>query len=168
MNKITFKPIGKILSQFKEPKGTPIQPTAEGSGAGKIEIFPEYQEGLKDIDGFSHLILLYYCHRAGDPSLTVKPFMEDRERGIFSIRAPSRPNSIGLSIVRLLKVDNNILYIKDIDILDETPLLDIKPYVPDFDKREDVRIGWLEKNVKKLSNTEDDGRFSRDECLYGK
>ena len=166
MNKITFKPIGKILSPFEEPKGTPIQPTAEGSGAGKIEIFPEYQEGLKDVDGFSHLILLYYCHRAGDPSLTVKPFMEDIEHGIFSIRAPSRPNSIGLSTVRLLKVENNVLYIEDIDILNDTPLLDIKPYVPEFDIRENVRTGWLEKNVKKLSKTEDDGRFSKDGYLY--
>ncbi len=160
MNKLTFSPIGKIRSPFKKPEGTPIQPTAKGAGKGKIELLPEYKKGLKDLEGFSHLILLYSCHKAGKCSLTVKPFMEDREHGIFSIRAPSRPNSIGLSIVRLVKIENNHLYIEDIDILDGTPLLDIKPYVPEFDRRENVKTGWLEKNVKKLSATEDDGRFA--------
>ena len=160
MDKVIYKPIGKIFSPFHKPEGTPIQPTAKGAGDGKIEIFPEYQEGLRDLDGFSHLILLYHCHKAGEPSLTVKPFLEDKEHGIFSIRAPSRPNSIGLSVVRLVRIEKNILYIKDIDILNETPLLDIKPYVPKFDGRKDVRIGWLERKVEKLSSVEDDGRFS--------
>ena len=158
--KITYKLIGKFRSPFKEPEGTPIQPTAEGSTTGKIELLPEYQEGLKDLECFSHLILLYHCHKAGEPDLTVKPFMEDKHHGIFSIRAPSRPNSIGLSIVRLEKIEDNILYIKDVDILDKTPLLDIKPYVPNFDRRDNVKIGWLEENVNKLSSMEDDGRFA--------
>lgn len=158
--KVTYESIGEIKSSFKKPKGTPIQPTAGGAAAGRIELLPEYKEGLLDLDGFSHLILLYHCHKAGKHSLTVKPFMEDKEHGIFSIRAPSRPCSIGLSIVRLDKIEDNILYIKDVDILDGTPLLDIKPYVPEFDRRENVKIGWLEKNVDKLSETEDDGRFS--------
>ena len=158
--KITYKTIGKIRSPFKEPKGTPIQPTAEGTANGKIKLLPEYKEGLEDLDGFSHLILLYHCHKAGESSLKVKPFMEDKHHGIFSIRAPSRPNSIGLSIVRLEKIEDNILYIKDVDILDDTPLIDIKPYVPEFDRRDDVKIGWLEKNVRKLSSAEDDGRFA--------
>ncbi len=157
---IIYRPIGEIRTSFKKPEGTPIQPTAGGAGAGKIKLFPEFQEGLKDLAGFSHLILLYHCHKAGEPSLTVKPFMEDKHHGIFSIRAPSRPNSIGLSIVRLERIDGNILYIKDVDILDKTPLLDIKPYVPEFDRRENVKIGWLEKNVDKLSSMEDDGRFA--------
>ena len=158
--KITYKPIGKIRSPFKEPEGTPIQPTAEGSANGKIELLLDYKEGLKDLEGFSHLILLFHCHKAGEPSLTIKPFMEDKPHGIFSIRAPSRPNSIGLSIVQLEKIEDNIVYIKNVDILDETPLLDIKPYVPEFDRRDNVKIGWLEKNVSKLSSIEDDGRFS--------
>jgi len=157
---ITYKAIGKIRSPFKKPEGTPIQPTAKGSADGKIKLLSEYKEGLKDLEGFSHLILLYHCHKAGEPSLTVKPFMEDRYHGIFSIRAPSRPNSIGLSIVGLEKIEDNILYIKDVDILDKTPLLDIKPYVPNFDRRDNVKIGWLEKNVTKLSAMEDDGRFA--------
>lgn len=159
MERVIYKPIGRILSPFKEAKGTPIQPTAEGAAKGKIELFPEYQDGLKDLEGFSHLILLYHCHKAGEPTLTVKPFMEDKKHGIFAVRAPRRPNSIGLSIVRLIKIAGDILYIEDLDILDGTPLLDIKPYVPEFDRRDDVRIGWLEKNVNKLSSTEDDGRF---------
>jgi tRNA (Thr-GGU) A37 N-methylase len=103
---------------------------------------------------------LYHCHKAGKPSLTVKPFMEDKEHGIFSIRAPSRPNSIGLSIVQLEKIEDNILYIKDVDILDKTPLLDLKPYVPEFDRRDEVKIGWMEENINKLSSVKDDGRFA--------
>ena len=158
--KITYKEIGKIRSDFKKAEGTPIQPTAKGAGKGIIELLAAYKQGLKDLEGFSHLILLYHCHKAGKPSLTVKPFMEDKPHGIFSIRAPSRPNSIGLSVVRLEKIEDNIIYIKDVDILDKTPLLDIKPYVPEFDRRENVKIGWLEKNVDKLSSLEDDGRFT--------
>lgn len=160
MEKIVYKPIGRIISPFKEAKGTPIQASAGGAARGKIELFPEYIEGLKDLDGFSHLILLYHFHKAGEPSLIVKPFLEDEEHGIFAVRAPSRPNSIGLSIVRLLKIEGNILHIDDLDILDGTPLLDIKPYVPEFDNRDNVKSGWLEKNVDKLSSTQDDGRFT--------
>lgn len=159
MDKIVYSPIGRIISPFKEAKGTPIQPTAEGTARGKIELFPEYVGGIKDLDGFSHLILLYHFHKAGEASLIVKPFLENEEHGIFAVRAPSRPNPIGLSIVRLLKIEENILHFADLDILDGTPLLDIKPYVPEFDRRDNVKIGWLGKNVDKLSNTKDDGRF---------
>lgn len=159
MDKIVYSPIGRIISPFKEAKGTPIQPTADDTARGKIELFPEYIEGIKDLDGFSHLILLYHFHKAGEASLIVKPFLENEVHGIFAVRAPSRPNPIGLSIVRLLKIEENILHVADLDILDGTPLLDIKPYVPEFDRRDNVKIGWLGKNVAKLSNTKDDGRF---------
>lgn len=159
MDKIVYSPIGRIISPFKEAKGTPIQPTADDTARGKIELFPEYIEGIKDLDGFSHLILLYHFHKAGEASLIVKPFLENEVHGIFAVRAPSRPNPIGLSIVRLLKIEENILHVADLDILDGTPLLDIKPYVPEFDRRDNVKIGWLGKNVDKLSNTKDDGRF---------
>ena len=158
--KITYQSIGKIITNFNVGKGTPIQPTANGAGDGKIELFSEYLEGLKDLEGFSHIILLYHCHKAGKPSLLVKPFLDNKKHGIFSIRAPSRPNCIGLSIVHLIKIEKNILYIKDVDILNGTPLLDIKPYVPGFDQRENVKIGWLEMNLKNISSVEDDGRFS--------
>lgn len=160
MDKINYRPIGKIRSSFKDPEGTPIQPTVNNTSQGKVILKTEFQEGLKDLEDFSHIILLYHCHKSGEYKLTIKPFMEDKEHGIFSIRAPSRPNSIGLSIVKLREIKDNILYVDGLDILDKTPLLDIKPYVPQFDRRDDVKIGWLEENVYKLSHTTDDGRFS--------
>lgn len=160
MKEITYKPIGIIHSPFKEPKGTPIQPSSGKGIEGSIEIFPEYEKGLKDIEGFSHIILLYHFHLSKTASLLSKPFMDNTSHGIFAIRGPSRPNPIGISIVQLIKVKNNILYVQDLDIVDGTPLLDIKPYVPEFDKSEVVRIGWLEGNIDKLSKTRDDGRFT--------
>ncbi|RKD30024.1 tRNA (N6-threonylcarbamoyladenosine(37)-N6)-methyltransferase TrmO [Thermohalobacter berrensis] len=159
MNELVYKPIGIIRSPFTEPKGTPIQPSGAIDIEGKIEVFPEYKEGLKDIEGFSHIILLYHFHLVKKSTLLAKPFMDDKKHGIFAIRGPSRPNPIGLSIVRLEKVEENTLYIKDVDIIDGTPLLDIKPYVPKFDIKEVKKIGWLEKNVHKVTSMKDDGRF---------
>mgnify|MGYP000079451921 CR=1 FL=1 len=157
---IKYRPIGIIHSPFKSPRGTPIQPMAAYNVKGTVEIFPEYAEGLKDLDGFSHIILIYHFHLVRGFQLLVKPYMDDNFHGIFATRAPVRPNPIGLSVVRLDKIEGNILYIRDIDIVDGTPLLDIKPYVPEFDVRRDViRSGWLERNIKKLSQTKDNGRF---------
>ena len=160
MDEIKYKPIGIIHSQFKEPKGTPIQPTAVKGIDGTVEVFPEYAEGLKDLEGFSHIILIYHFHLSKKSSLKVKPFMDNQIRGVFSIRAPSRPNPIGISVVRLVMIEGSILYIQDVDIVDGTPLLDIKPYVPEFDVRAVDKIGWLEKNVNKLPISKDDGRFA--------
>jgi tRNA-Thr(GGU) m(6)t(6)A37 methyltransferase TsaA len=159
MNQITYVPIGIIHSSFKEPKGTPIQPPGATGIEGSVELFPEYVEGLKDLDGFSHIILIYHFNLAKRPSLLMKPFMDDEPHGIFAIRAPSRPNPIGISVVRLVSVEDNILHVEDVDIVDGTPLLDIKPYVPEFDPPEVERRGWLEKNVRKLPSSRDDGRF---------
>jgi len=159
MDEIKFKPIGIIHSPFKEREGMPIQPSAAEGIEGKVEIFPEYAEGLKDINNFSHIFLIYYLHLSRKYSLKVKPYMDDKERGVFATRAPSRPNPIGISVVELLKVDGNVLHIKNVDIVDGTPLLDIKPYVPEFDVHDVKKIGWLEKNVHKLPETKDDGRF---------
>jgi tRNA-Thr(GGU) m(6)t(6)A37 methyltransferase TsaA len=156
---IRFKPIGIIHSPFKEPRGTPVQPTAATGIAGTVEVFPEYAAGLKDIDGFSHVILLYQLHNVREFSLVVKPFLDKVTHGVFATRAPGRPNSIGLSVVCLLQVDGNILKIQDIDIVDDTPLIDIKPYVPQFDHRQPCKIGWMEKNIAKLTYVSDDGRF---------
>ena len=156
---IKYEVIGKIISPFKDAKGTPIQGPAANDIKGKIEIFPKYQEGLKDIEGFSHLILIYHFHLAKKGSLKGYPFLDNREHGVFAFRGPSRPNTIGISIVRLMKVDKNIIFIKDVDILNDTPLLDIKPYIPEFDKREVTSIGWLGDKVHKLEKTRDDGRF---------
>jgi len=159
MNEIKYKPIGIIHSPFQQPKGTPIQPTAAKGVDGVVEVFPEYVEGLKDLDGFSHIILIYHFHLFKKFSLKVKPFMDNQIHGVFSTRAPSRPNPIGISTVKVIKIEKNILYIQDVDIVDGTPLLDIKPYVPEFDVRVVDKIGWLEKNVNKLSTSKDDGRF---------
>ncbi|MEA1896968.1 MAG: tRNA (N6-threonylcarbamoyladenosine(37)-N6)-methyltransferase TrmO [Bacteroidota bacterium] len=159
MNEIKYIQIGIIHSPFKEPKGTPIQPIAAQGIGGTVEVFQEYTEGLKDIDGFSHVILVYHFHLSKESSLTVKPFMDDQTHGVFSTRAPNRPNPIGISIVQLVKIEGNILQVKDLDIVDGTPLLDIKPYVPEFDIRDAKKKGWLEKNVNKLSTSKDDGRF---------
>ena len=159
MESIIFRPIGLIHSPHKEPHGTPIQPSAAIGIEGQVEIYNDFAEGLSDLEDFSHVILLYHFHRAKAGPLKLKPFMDKEERGVFATRAPRRPNAIGLSIVKLLRVKGNVLHIADVDILDGTPLLDIKPYVPEFDHREQIKIGWLEKNVKKLSDSKDDGRF---------
>jgi tRNA-Thr(GGU) m(6)t(6)A37 methyltransferase TsaA len=163
MGEIKYRPIGIVHSPFKEPKGTPIQPSgAEGIG-GTVEVFREYAEGegLRDLEGFSHIILIYHFHLAKKPSLRVKPFLDDEARGIFAMRGPSRPNPIGISTVRLLRIEGNTLHIQDVDIVDKTPLLDIKPYVPEFDIREVESIGWLEKKVSRLRVSKDDGRFTK-------
>jgi tRNA-Thr(GGU) m(6)t(6)A37 methyltransferase TsaA len=160
MNEIKYKPIGVTHSPFKEPKGTPIQPAAAKGINGIVEIFPEYAEGLKDIEGFSHIILLYHFHLSKGSALIAKPYMDNETHGVFAMRGPSRPNPIGISVVRLVRVEGNMLHIRDVDIVDGTPLLDIKPYIPEFDIREVERIGWLEKNVHKLSTSKDNGRFT--------
>jgi tRNA-Thr(GGU) m(6)t(6)A37 methyltransferase TsaA len=160
MNEIKYKPIGIIHSPFKEPKGTPIQPAGAKGANGTVEIFPAYAEGLKDIEGFSHIILLYHFHLSKEPTLLAKPFMDNETHGVFAMRGPSRPNPIGISVVRLVRVEGNMLHIRDVDIVDGTPLLDIKPYIPEFDIRAVERIGWLEENVHKLSTSKDNGRFT--------
>ena len=159
MKKIEFKPIGIIHSPYKKMKGTPIQSSAAKEIEGTIEIFPEYVEGLSDLDGFSHIQLLFYFHLSKKFKLKVKPYMDDHSRGVFATRAPSRPNSIGLSIVNLIKIEGNILYIKNMDMIEGTPLLDIKPYVSKFDDANVKKIGWLENKIHKLPKTKDDGSF---------
>lgn len=138
-----MKPIGVIHSPFTDKKLTPIQPV-RSQAVGGVEIFTEFADGLQDLEGFSHIILLYLFHQAEGYDLLVKPFLDDQMRGLFATRYPRRPNQIGLSIVRLLAVKGNILEIEGVDVLDGTPLLDIKPYVPEFDVREDTRMGWYE------------------------
>jgi tRNA-Thr(GGU) m(6)t(6)A37 methyltransferase TsaA len=159
MKEITYRPIGIIRSPYKETEGTPIQTTgAEGVG-GTVEVLPEYVEGLKDLDGFSRIILIYHFHLSKGYSLTVKPFLDDAPRGVFATRAPKRPNAIGFSVVRLVKIEGATLHVKDVDIVDSTPLLDIKPYVPEFDVKEAKRIGWLSGKAEKAAQTGADERF---------
>jgi tRNA-Thr(GGU) m(6)t(6)A37 methyltransferase TsaA len=161
MEEITYTPIGIIRTPFEEPEGTPIQASEARGVKGKVEIFPEYVEGLKDLEGFSHVMLIYHFHLAKTSQLLAKPFLDDEEHGIFAIRGPSRPNPIGISVVRLAKIKESVLFFKDVDIVDQTPLLDIKPYVPEFDQREAKKVGWLEKKLARLPHSIADGRFSK-------
>ena len=161
MAEIVYHPIGLIYSPFKECLGTPIQGISSSDVEGIVEIFPKYVKGLKDLEGFSHIILIYHFHLSGKFSLTVKPYLDKRLRGLFATRAPSRPNPVGLSVVRLIKVAGTRIYVSNLDIVDRTPLLDIKPYVPAFDEHKIIKIGWLEKHVHKLHKTKDDNRFGR-------
>jgi tRNA-Thr(GGU) m(6)t(6)A37 methyltransferase TsaA len=160
MHDIIFRPIGVIATPFAEPQGTPIQPGAARHKAGTVRVFPEYVEGLQDLEGFSHIFLIYFFHLSKDFSLKVKPFLDDQMRGVFATRAPSRPNPIGISLVRLESVQGDRLEVLDVDMVNGTPLLDIKPYVPEFDFGSDAKIGWLAKNLEKLRSARDDGRFS--------
>lgn len=159
MREIKYRQIGIIHSPFKELDGMPIQPSGALGIKGTVELFAEYLPGLKDIDGFSHIILLYHFHLSEKYALEVKPFLDDEIHGIFAMRAPARPNPIGISVVRLVGVEDNILQIEDVDIADGTPLLDIKPYVPDFDVREAERIGWLLKKSQNAKKHKSDNRF---------
>ena len=139
-------PIGRIHTPFQNKSGTPIQPFRSGA-VGRVEVFEQYAEGLSDTEGFSHLILLYVFHRSAGYQLMVKPFLDDQSRGLFATRYPARPNQIGLSIVKLLRLEGNILVTEGIDVLDGTPLLDIKPYVSDFAPAGPIRIGWLKGKI---------------------
>jgi tRNA-Thr(GGU) m(6)t(6)A37 methyltransferase TsaA len=143
MEDVTYRPIGVIHSPFKKPRNVPVQPSDRRDIKGTVEVNPEYVDGLKDLDGFSHIILLFHMHLSHRYDLEVVPFLDDVKRGLFSTRAPRRPNPIGLSVVRLESIESTVLHVSGLDILDESPLLDIKPYVPKFEKSGEVRIGWL-------------------------
>lgn len=156
-----INPIGVIHSPFKQIANMPIQPSGAKGKIGQIELDPDLTEGLADLEGFSHLIVLYHFHQATKTSLTVTPFLDADPRGVFATRAPTRPNRIGLSILKLLRIEDNILTVENIDILDGSPLLDIKPYVPKFDlPKEEIQTGWLEESPDDVQATRSDKRFS--------
>lgn len=139
---ITYGAIGDIHSEHCEPAETPIQPIYAQGCTGRVEVLPALEAGLQDLEGFSHIYLLYHMHRAGPARLLVRPFLDDAERGVFATRAPCRPNAIGLSVVRLVRREGNALYVEGLDVLDGTPLLDIKPYTARFDCIAGTRDGW--------------------------
>lgn len=158
---IRFEPIGTIHSPFKDLEQMPIQPTGTSSSTGVVELFPEFAEGLRDLDGFSHIILIYHFDRVSRVDLAVVPFLDLEPRGVFSTRAPTRPNPIGLSVVKLVRVEGAKIYVSNIDVLDATPLLDIKPYVPDFDRPQqaNIRTGWLTASRADIRDKKSDNRF---------
>ena len=160
MKTINFKSIGKIHSQFKNLEGMPIQPIRARGIKGEIHLYEEYEEGLRDLIGFSHIILIYHFHLSDGYSLRVKPFIDNIKRGVFATRAPKRPNPIGISVVRLENIEGNKIYISDVDIIDGTPLLDIKPYIPNFDNWDDeYKFGWLEEKQHKAVDKRSDRSF---------
>ncbi len=138
-------PIGVIHSPFTDKSQTPIQ-ASRSQAIGFVEIYTEFAEGLQDLEGFSHIILFYVFHESTGYSLHVKPFLDDKLHGVFATRYPARPNQIGFSVVRLISPIANVLQVEGVDMLDGTPLLDIKPYVPEFDIRTDTRAGWYESH----------------------
>ena len=152
---IEYRPIGVVHSPFEDAEGAPIQPSRAHQARGTVEVLPEYAEGLSDLDGFSHIILLCHLHKSRPHRLKVVPFLDTELRGLFATRSPNRPNPIGLSVVRLLGIDENVLSIEDVDLLDGTPVLDIKPYVGEFDDRAGARVGWLE-SARRRTDVADD------------
>ncbi len=162
MQDIIYKPIGIIRTQFKESNGTPIQPAGARGSEGKVQVFPKYTKGLVDLDGFSHIILIYHFHLAQKGKTSVRPYMDEQTHGVFATRSPARPNKIGISVVELIKVKGEILHVKDVDIIDNTPVLDIKPYVKEFDEPGRTVKGWLGQRIHRLQSARADGRFSND------
>ncbi len=154
----SYRPIGIIRSPFLEPEGTPIQPVFAGDAEGRVEVFPPFAEGLCDLEGFERIWLLYHLHRAAPCRLVVTPFLDDQPHGVFAVRSPARPNAIGLSCVRLIRRDGTTLFVAGIDVIDGTPLWDIKPYVPRFDAFPVSRSGWFDEASG--GTTRADGRFS--------
>ncbi len=157
----SIKEIGIIRTPFNSSENIPIQ-SSSSDAKGHVEIFPEYREGLKSLDGFSHIILIYWFHRAREPKLCIKPYLDTEEHGVFSTRAPSRPNPIGISTVKLIRIEENHLIVEGVDMLDETPLLDIKPFVPEFDMRTNTTSGWLAKSALAKNHSRiGDARFEK-------
>ena len=151
------RPIGIIHTPFTEPAGTPINPKVGKGVVGTVEVHKEFVRGLKDLDGFDRIWLIFWLHRAREPRLVVTPFLDTVKRGLFATRAPSRPNPIGLSAVRLLRIEGNTLHVSNLDIVDGTPLLDIKPYTPS-DCHPRVRCGWMDDVPSPPLSA--DGRFA--------
>ena len=157
---LRLNPIGTIETPFDDPAGMPIQPTGAADVIGRVVLSPDLAEGLDDLDGFSHIILLYHFHRSRGFQLKVQPFMDAVARGLFATRAPRRPNPLGLSVVRLLERCGPVLRVQGIDVLNGTPLLDIKPFVPQFDAPQAERTGWLATAAAKARTLRSDGRFT--------
>ncbi len=159
VNQTIFKPIGIINSPFKSIKGVPIQPAGANGIKGRIKLFKKYSEGLKNLEGFSHIILIYHFHLSKGYSLKVIPFLKNQEQGVFATRAPKRPNQIGISVVKIENIKDNIIEISNVDMVNGTPLLDIKPYASFFDNVKNEKIGWLAGKMNDINKIKADKRF---------
>jgi tRNA-Thr(GGU) m(6)t(6)A37 methyltransferase TsaA len=156
---LRLQAIATLRTPFRDRAGMPIQPSGAAGIRGTVEVLPEFAPGLQDIEGFSHIILIYYLHRQQKSQLSVVPFLDTQPRGIFATRSPARPNPIGLSVVRLLGREDRLLHVENVDMLDETPVLDIKPYVPEFDVHPGERIGWIAAARGESRSRRSDNRF---------
>lgn len=159
MQEITYKTIGLINTSFKTLENIPIQNMGAKGVRGIIRVFDEFSEGLKDLEGFSHLILLYHLHQVKHFKLSVVPFMDNEEHGVFATRSPIRPNPIGLTVVKLIEINKNVITIENVDMLDETPILDIKPCLPMIDDIQNVKLGWLTGKIQIFETIKSDNRF---------
>lgn len=159
--KICYKSIGKIRTPFKKIIGMPIQSKGSIGSKGTVELKRKYVKGLLDLDKFSHIYLIYHFHKSKDFDLNVIPFLDDKPHGIFATRAPKRPNQIGISVVKLIRINDNILEIENVDMLDGTPLLDIKPYISQFDIHEIEKNGWINNKTGYPNETRSDNRFKK-------
>jgi len=156
---INFYAIGTIQTPFMILENMPIQPSAAKGVRGKITLNEEFSTGLSDLEGFSHIYLIYHLHLSTTYTLRVQPFLENTYRGLFSTRAPKRPNPIGLSVVKLINILGNHIVIENVDMINGTPLLDIKPFVPEMENAAEIRIGWLQKHRSQLDSKKSDNRF---------
>jgi tRNA-Thr(GGU) m(6)t(6)A37 methyltransferase TsaA len=161
MDEIRYQPIGVARTRYKSLEGMPLQPSAVRDERGLIHIHYEYAAGLKDLDGFSHIHVIAHMHQGKPGNLVGIPFLDDKPRGVFSTRSPRHPNPIGLSTVRLINVEETVLFVAGLDLLDRTPILDLKPYVPEFDQQDADRIGWLAQRAQNVHSTRADDRFTR-------
>jgi tRNA-Thr(GGU) m(6)t(6)A37 methyltransferase TsaA len=150
----------QFIPPFENKEGMPIQAISANGIKGKIEINKDLEEGLYGLDGFSHILLIYSFHKSEGFDLKTKPFLSNKFFGVFATRAPKRPNAIGISVVKMLRINNNIIEIENVDVLNGTPLLDIKPYVPEFDIHKAEKIGWLENKVSEIAQKKSDTRFN--------
>ena len=157
-----YKQIGTIYSPFEKKEGMPIQAISANGIKGKIVINKDLEGGLSDLDGFSHIHLIYAFHKSEGFDLKTKPFLSDKFYGVFATRAPKRPNAIGISVVKILRVNKNIIEIEDVDVITGTPLLDIKPYIPEFDNHKVKKVGWLENKVSEIAHKKSDKQFNEE------
>jgi tRNA (adenine37-N6)-methyltransferase len=158
---LNFRVIGIVHSSFRSAVGTPVQPFCATDSIGSVEIYEQYTEGLQDLEGFERIWLLFWCHRASECKLTVVPYRDTVSHGVFATRAPARPNPIGISSVKIDRIEGNIVYVKELDILDGSPILDIKPYVSQYDSYPDQRCGWLDDAAAANKIFKADGRFEK-------
>lgn len=165
--KISYSPIGYFTSPFTEIKGMPIQPVGAENVAGYIEILPEFHAGLKDLEGFSHVFVLYHLHEIQGYDLMIQPFLDTKRHGVFATRSPKRPNPIGLSVMQLQEVVGLKVFLKGIDVLDGTPVIDLKPYVADFDRCNADRFGWFEGKSGNAIHHRSDERFAVQSAIKG-